>query len=167
MLHVRKKKWMGCAVASAAMLADFDYDDVEAHWPDVDEARLRCPKEFRALLESLTESEWRLSEPWLPVKSVLQFAFPEWPTAAFIRDAPFQARFGQWIVVKGKIVHDPRESRACLINHYSFKDWPVTWTLQPARPDELTGRRSLSRLDNALKALEKELGIKPDAWVIK
>ena len=40
MHHVRKEKWLGCAVAAAAMLTDTNYDEVADHWPDLDEANL-------------------------------------------------------------------------------------------------------------------------------
>ena len=42
MNHIPKQKWMGCAVATAAMLADRSYEEVSAHWPELDEARMRC-----------------------------------------------------------------------------------------------------------------------------
>ena len=37
MNHIPKQQWMGCAVATAAMLASRSYEEVAAHWPDMDE----------------------------------------------------------------------------------------------------------------------------------
>jgi hypothetical protein len=57
MNHIPKQDWMGCAVATAAMLAGRSYKEVAAHWPDLDEARLRFPRELCALLEAVTDRE--------------------------------------------------------------------------------------------------------------
>ncbi len=64
MNHIPKKEWMGCAVATAAMLADLSYDEVRAHWPDLNDAQMRWPRDLCALLESVTETSWKLSECW-------------------------------------------------------------------------------------------------------
>jgi hypothetical protein len=79
MKHIPKQEWMGCAVASAAMVADLSYDEVAAHWPDLDAARLRDGKDFCNLLESVTETRWELSQCWHPVKAVSELPFPDWP----------------------------------------------------------------------------------------
>jgi hypothetical protein len=46
MNHIPKQRWMGCAVATAAMLSGRSYEAVAAHWPDLDEARTRTPREM-------------------------------------------------------------------------------------------------------------------------
>src|SRR5438874_3164474 len=104
MKHIPKQQLMGCAVASAAMLADVSYEEVAAHWPDLDEARMRWPREFCALVEAVTDSEWHFSPCWHPQLPVRKFPFPKWPVAAFIQDADLRPRFGQWIVVRHEIV---------------------------------------------------------------
>jgi hypothetical protein len=55
MKHVPKQQWMGCAVATAAMLADRNYEEVAGHWPELDDARMRSPRELRALAGSRDE----------------------------------------------------------------------------------------------------------------
>src|SRR6266404_3174186 len=107
MKHVSKQDWMGCAVASAAMLADLTYEEVAARpWlPKL--SRTRWPKEFCALLERVTDCEWRFTYFWIRRPALAQFSFPEWPVAVFLQDAAFLPRLGQWIVVKRDLVHDP------------------------------------------------------------
>ncbi len=156
MKHIPKQEWLGCAIASAAMVADLTYDEVAAHWPDLDAARLRGAKELCSLLESVTETRWELSQCWRPVKAVRAFPFPDWPVAVFINDAALRPHFGQWIVVRREIVHDPSQPSAHIVSRYPLRDWVVTWITQPMRPDELA--RSQVRLRrravrNALRLL--------------
>lgn len=154
MQHIRKQDWMGCAIAAAAMISDLDYEQVAAHWPDVDAARLRWPRELRALLESVTDTEWRLTQCWHPLQPVREFAFPAWPLAAFIQDARKHPRFGHWVVVRNEIVHDPGESGVHLASRFPRRDWLVAWTAQPVCPNELVRsrvRNRLRRIRNALR----------------
>jgi hypothetical protein len=146
MKHIRKQQWMGCAVATAAMLAELGYDEVAAHWPDLNAARMRWPRELRALLESVTDTDWRLSQCWYPVQPVREFPFPEWPVAVFIEDSATTPRFGHWIVVREEIVLDPGESGAHTVSRYPRRNWLVTWVAQPARPDELARNQARNRL---------------------
>src|SRR5262245_26100886 len=95
MNHIPKQRWMGCAVAAAAMLADRSYEEVAAHWPDLNEARLRSPRELCALLEAVTDTEWFLSPCWYPQPRVYEFVSPSWPVVVWIQDADFQPHFGQ------------------------------------------------------------------------
>jgi hypothetical protein len=153
MKHIPKQEWMGCAVASAAMVADLSYDEVAAHWPDLDAARLRGAKDLCNLLESVTEIRWKLSQCWRPMKAVHEFPFPDWPVAVFINDAALRPRFGQWIVVRGEIVHDPGHSSAHIVSRYPLRDWVVTWITQPVRPNEL----ARSQVRNRLRAVRNTL----------
>ena len=147
MNHVPKRQWLGCAVATAAMLADLNYEEVAAHWPDLDEARMRYPRELCALLEAVTDTEWQFSPCWHPQRRVRQFSFPQWPVAVFIRDAELHPRFGQWIVVKDDIVHDPGDWTAFVVNRYPRRDWVVTVVAQPVRHEEFARNRALNRLE--------------------
>jgi hypothetical protein len=154
MNHVPKQQWMGCAVATAAMLADLSYEEVAAHWPDLDEARMRYPRELCTLLEAVTDTEWQLSPCWHPQPHVHQFSFPQWPVAVFIQDAALRPRFGQWIVLKDKIVHDPGARTAYSVTKYPLRDWVVTCVAHPVRPDDLArcrARKRLARLRNLLQ----------------
>ena len=146
MKHIPKQQLMGCAVASAAMLADVSYEEVAAHWPDLDEARMRWPREFCALVEAVTDSEWHFSPCWHPQLPVRKFPFPKWPVAAFIQDADLRPRFGQWIVVRHEIVHDPGEWAAHIVSRYPRRDWVVTCMAQPAWPEDLAQSLSQKRL---------------------
>jgi hypothetical protein len=112
MKHVAKQDWMGCAVATAAMLADCTYEEVAARPSLPDLARTRYPNELCALLAGITGSAWRVTAFWFRRPVLAQFAFPEWPVAVFLEDAPFRPRIGQWVVVKRELVHDPGEWRA-------------------------------------------------------
>jgi hypothetical protein len=152
MKHVIKKQWMGCAVASAAMLAEVSYDEAAAHWPEVSDADLRRPQEFCALLESLTETRWHLSDCWVPCRALGQFEVPDHPVAVFIEND----QFGQWVVLKGELVHDPGAYSPFLISRYPYRDWRVTHVAQPQRPEEVEQflkQNLLKRLSTALRPL--------------
>jgi hypothetical protein len=157
MNHVPKQQWMGCAVATAAMIADLTYDEVAAHWPDLDEARMRLPHELCALLQGVTDAEWQFSPCWHPQNPVDKFPFPQWPTAAFIHDDALRPRFGLWIVVRGEVVHDPGESTVYTVARYPRRDWVVTVLAEPVRPSELSrsqARKRLQTLRNLLPQLD-------------
>ena len=153
MKHIRKQQWMGCAIASAAMLAELSYDEVATHWPQLNEAQMRWPRELRALLESVTDTDWQLSQCWHPVQPLREYPLPQWPAALFIEDRAQKPRYGHWIVAKGEIVHDPGESGAYHLKRYLRKDWVVTWIAQPSQPDELTERQARNRLRTVRNAL--------------
>jgi hypothetical protein len=136
MNHVPKQQWLGCAVATAAMIADRSYEEVAAHWPDLDEARMRSPGELCALLDAVTDTEWYFSPCWYPQPRVHEFVPPPWPVAVFIEDDALRPRFGQWIVLKDEVVHDPGERTAHPVSGYPRRDWVVTLVAQPVRPEE-------------------------------
>jgi hypothetical protein len=163
MKHIPKEKWMGCAVAAAAMLADLEYDQVETHWPDLSDASLRCPRQLCNLLDSVTETHWRLSQCWHPLKSISQVAFPRWPVTVFIQDEAPRPRFAQWIVVKDEIVHDPGRWSTDTINSYPLRHWLVGWIAEPYRPEELAtnqARRRLRKVRSVLPlSLESAVGL--------
>jgi hypothetical protein len=142
MNHVPKQQWMGCAVATAAMLGDLSYDEVAGHWPNLDEARMRHPKRLCALLEAVTGTQWHLAPCWYQ-SPVHRFAVPPWPVAVFIQDSRLRPRFGQWIVLKDAIVHDPGEQTVYVVSRYPRRDWVVTCVARPVWPEELA--RSLAR----------------------
>jgi hypothetical protein len=137
MKHIPKQQWMGCAVATAAMLADRSYDEVAAHWPDLDEARMRSPRELCGLLEAVTDTEWRFSPCWHPQPKVREFLPPAWPVAVWIQDSALRPCFGLWIVIKDEVIHDPGEWTAHAVSSYPRRDWLVTLVAQPVRPEEL------------------------------
>jgi hypothetical protein len=136
MKHVPKQQWMGCAVATAAMLADRSYEEVAAHWPELDGARMRSPRELRALLEAVTGKEWYLSPCWHPQPRVREFVSPQWSVAVWIQDANFHPRFGQWIVIKDGIIYDPGQSTEYLVCNYPRRDWVVTVVVQSVPPED-------------------------------
>jgi hypothetical protein len=118
MKHIVKQEWMGCAIATAAMLADVPYEEVIVPRAKSAAARLRQRKALCALLKRETGTKWYLRSSWLYPPSLSQFAFPRWPVAVFIQDSPFRPRFGQWIVVNTSIVHDPGEKTVYTVNSY-------------------------------------------------
>jgi hypothetical protein len=144
MNHIPKQQWMGCAVATAAMLASRSYEEVAAHWPDLDESRMRSPRELCSLLEAVTDHEWFLAPCWNKPQ-VQAFLPPRWPVALWIEDAVFRPQFGQWIVIKDKVVHDPGEWRETVLSNYSRRDWVVTLIAQPVPPEEFVRIRNRSR----------------------
>lgn len=141
MNHIPKQQWMGCAVATAAMLADRSYEAVAAHWPELDEARMRSPTELCALLKAVTDTDWQFSPCWHPQPRVGEFLVPEWPVAVFIEDAVIHPHFGQWIILNEDVVHDPGEWAPYPVSTDPRRDWVVTLVAQPARPEELARKR--------------------------
>src|SRR5688572_17209937 len=134
MNHVPKQQWMGCAVATAAMLSGRSYEEVSAHWPDLDEAGTRNTRELCTLLEAVTDHEWFLAPCWNK-RRVHEFSSPRWPVAAWIQDSLFHPRFGQWIVIKDRVVHDPGQWTAFLVSDYPLRHWLVTSVVQPVPPE--------------------------------
>jgi hypothetical protein len=156
MFHTRKQEFMGCAIATAAMIADSTYEEVAARCPGEDPARLRWPHRLRRLLETMTQSRWRRRWLWrrCPVRD---FPFPDWPVAVFLQDGWWRPHFGQWVVVKGPLVHDPALPGAVVIDRYPRKDWLVAKLLQPAQPTGLQGDVSRARTALVLKELADQL----------
>ena len=144
MNHIPKQQWMGCAVATAAMLAGRSYEEVAAHWPDLDEARMRSPRELCSLLEAVTDHEWYLAPCWDKPR-VQEFLPPPWPVAVWIQDALFRPQFGQWVVIKDKVILDPGEWTECLASNYPQRDWVVTLVAQPVPPEEFARIRDRKR----------------------
>jgi hypothetical protein len=156
MMHVPKQEWMGCAVATAAMLANRPYEDTASHWPDFSDAQLRWPKNLHALLESMTEIDWRLVQCKKPLQPICLISFPDWPVAVMIEEPPPRGRCAQWIVVRNEIVHDPGEKGAEIIRRYRLRHWLVTWIAQPIHPVALIQSQARNRMDtfqNALRPL--------------
>jgi hypothetical protein len=142
---------MGCAVATAAMLADLSYEEVNGL--ELDNARMRWPQELHALLEAVTDTKWQLLPCWHPLKPLHEFSFPPYPVGVFINDSALCPQFGQWIVLKNEIVHDPCEWTAYAASRYPRRDWVVTCVAQPVRPAELAQRKARlrqARLRNVL-----------------
>jgi hypothetical protein len=145
MNHIPKQQWLGCAVATAAMIADRSYEAVAAHWPDLDEARMRSPRELCALLEAVTDTDWHFCPCWHPQPRVREFLPPQWPVAVWIQETALRPHFGQWIVIKDHIVYDPGERTAHPVSSYPRRDWVVTLVAQPGPPEELVRIRERKR----------------------
>jgi hypothetical protein len=149
MNHIPKQQWMGCAVATAAMLADRTYEEVAAHWPNLDEARMRSPGELCALLEAVTDAEWHFAPCWHPQPRVCEFLPTPWPLAVWIEDTPLLPQFGQWIVVKGEVVYDPGQWTPQPVSRYRLRDWVVTVVARPGPSEEWTRIRERKRLQES------------------
>ena len=159
MKHIPKQQWMGCAVAATAMLADVSYEEVAAHWPDLDEARMREPGQLCGLLEAVTDVPWGFSACWNLQPAVSQFSFPSWPVAVFIQDNGVNPRFGQWIVVRNEIVHDPGAWTSHVVARYPGRDWLVTYVAQPLRPEQFArslARRRLQQIRNIFQSVKTD-----------
>lgn len=150
MNHARKKHWMGCAVASAAVLSGRSYDEVFSHWPDLDVAHAREPRELRALLEAVTDREWYL-EPCWEKPELRDFVPPNWPVAVWIQDAARGAEFGHWIVMNGDVIYDSGEPAECRTGEYARRHWVVTEVAQAVPPKEYRRLRDRSRAQKAVE----------------
>jgi hypothetical protein len=156
MKHVRKQEWMGCAVATAAMLADLTYEEVAARQVNLDTARMRWPNKLCALLQGVTETKWEVTSYLFHRPALACFSFPQWPVAVFLQDAPFRPRFGHWIVVKREIVHDPGEWNVYTVNGYPRRDWRISCLAQPVRPAEFAQNQARRRMETIHRVLEME-----------
>lgn len=150
MNHIPKRQWMGCAVATAAMLADRSYEEVMAHWPDMDEAHMRSPRQLCALLEAVTDQEWYLAPCW-DQPLVHAFLPPQRPEAVWIQDAAFHPQFGQWIVIKDKVVYDPGQWTEQNMSSYPRRDWVATLVAQSEPPEEFIRIRDRKRAQIGVK----------------
>lgn len=160
MLHIPKREFMGCAVATAAMLADVTYEQAaDEGWPSTPE-RLRWDYKLKELLESLTNVKWKLSSCWWPAR-VRKYRFPDWPVAVFIEEAWPSAQYGQWVAVRGRLIHDPGYACVFPAERYPLRDWFVTNTLVPASPERLTrDTSSRRRVAYVLQELSAEMAVK-------
>src|SRR5262245_60202076 len=157
MKHVAKQDWMGCAVATAAMVADLTYEEVAARPSLPDLARTRDPKGLRALLAGVTGSEWRLTTFRFRRPVLAHFSFPEWPVAVFLQDAPWRPRLGQWVVVKRELVHDPGEWTVYTVRKYPRRDWRIASLAQPRRPASFAADQDRRRIDRIRRVLKMEM----------
>jgi hypothetical protein len=124
---------MGCAIASAAMLGGVSYEEAAKRSPYPDAASTRGPHQMHALLEAVTDTEWRLWPAGLPRVRVVDFSSLPWPVAVWIQDAALHSWFGQWIVLDSHIVHDPGEYCAWAWDWYPHRNWFVGRVVEPAR----------------------------------
>jgi hypothetical protein len=150
MNHIPKQQWMGCAIATAAMIAGRSYEEVTTHWPNMDEAFMRSPRQLCALLEAITNQEWYLAPCWEKPK-VHEFSPPNRLVAVWIEDAAFHSQFGQWIVIKDKVVNDPGELTEHKMSTYPRRDWVVTLVAQSEPPEEFIRIRDRKRTQSGAK----------------
>jgi hypothetical protein len=156
MKHVAKQDWMGCAVATVAMLADLTYDEVAIRLSLPDLARTRSPKQMRALLEGATHSKWRLTTFLLRRPTLDRFSFPEWPIAVFLQDAPYRPRLGQWVVVKRDLVHDPDARIAYTVRKYPYRHWRISSLAQPRWPVPFAEEQARHRIARIYQVFQME-----------
>jgi hypothetical protein len=157
MLHAQKQHWMGCAIATAAMIGDVTYEEVEFLAGGRSPATLRRPWETRRLLQKVTKSKWRSRWLWRR-RPLTDWSFPEWPVAVFLQDGAWRSRYGQWVGVKGELVHDPEFCSAARIDRYCRRDWFIHRWLEPVQP---TARKTRARADFVLTTLTAELANSP------
>jgi hypothetical protein len=156
MFHRRKEHFMGCALATAAMLADATYADAENAASYADPGLLRYPHRMSRLLRELTGSRWR--EAWLwTARTVEDFAFPNWPVAAFVQDRWWRPRLGQWVAVKGHVLHDPGLPVPSLVRHYPLKGWYVARLFEPVAKERFQARLRPARISAVLQQLARDM----------
>jgi hypothetical protein len=157
MKHIAKQDWMGCAIASTAMLANLTFEEVAARPRLGDFAHTRYPEGLCALLAAATGSEWRITSFWFR-PMLADFCFPAWAVAVFLENAPDQRlRLGQWIVVNREIVHDPEMRTACTVRNYPRRNWRIASLAQPRRPIKFAAEQARRRLDQVCQELQREM----------
>jgi hypothetical protein len=170
MFHVPKKNFMGCAIATAAMMSQMSYEEVAAKCGGASPADLRWAKKLRKLLEVVTETKWVIGfHLWpFPVKSL---SWPEWPVALFIQDSQWWCRFGQWIVVKGGLIYDPAYPKTLPMREYPLRNWFVNHLIKPKQPAQLRKIGQQRRFERVLEELSDQVAdLKnfkaPSEWLI-
>jgi hypothetical protein len=157
MFHVPKEDEMGCAVATAAMIAGLTYEQVAGRCRGCRPADLRYAHRLRRLLADLTATPWRRAWLWRP-RPVREFPLPDWPVAVFLQDCWWRPHFGQWAAASGKLIHDPALGVAVSVADYLRQDWFVTHLLEPTRPARLARGENPARLALVLEELSAEIG---------
>jgi len=155
MFHEFKRHHLGCAIATAAMIADVPYREAAARAGGLSPASLRRLPNLRRLLEEVTPTRWYPRRLFRPAR-VAEFPFPEWPVAVFLQDSAWWPRFGQWVAARGRLIHDPGLPVASSLREYCRGDWFVRHVLDPARPDLLRHDVSHARLACVIRDLSAE-----------
>jgi hypothetical protein len=158
MFHVPKEEFMGCAIASAAIIADLSYDEAASFCGGESAEELRWVNKFPKFLETVTKTRWVRAGPLWPCL-LGKTSFPDFPVAALIRDQQWFPNFGQWIVIKGKLVHDPGLPNALLMHEYPFKGWYMSEVLRPKNPADLRKRQFSERLNGFFKEITNEIAV--------
>jgi hypothetical protein len=155
MFHIPKEEFMGCAIASAAMVADLSYEEAASFCGGASAEELRWVNKFPRFLENVTKIRWVRAGPLWPCL-LGKTSFPDFPVAALIRDQQWAPHYGQWIVVKGKLVHDPGLPRAVFMYEYPYKNWYLSEVLRPKKPADLKKRSFAERLDKVFQEVSSE-----------
>jgi hypothetical protein len=142
MIHVRKRDWMGCAVAAVAVISNRSYAAVANHWPKLDLAWTRTPRGLCALLQAVTEFEWWFFPKWSPQPRVREWRPIAGPVPAFIQDKSRGAKLAQWIVVHEGVVYDSSLQSPHAVGEYVYRDWVVMVAARPGPPEELARARA-------------------------
>jgi hypothetical protein len=140
MTHICKQEWMGCAIATAASIADLSYKEVVDLCDGVRAAELREYEAMRQLLEKVTCTRWVGKHMRRP-KPVLETLFPDYPVAAWLENRRIAPNFGQWIAIRRELIHDPGLQAAYHFRRYLRRNWIVAALLEPADPLNLESRR--------------------------
>ncbi len=157
MFHVLKKDFMGCGVATAAMMSQMSYEEAVESFGHPSVAKLRDARRLRKFLETLTETKWVSGfHLWpYPLKNL---SLPEWPLALFIQNSQWFPRFGQWIVVRGKLIYDPAFPKPLLRRVYPLRNWFVNHILKPKQPAQLRKIVLQRRFERVLEELSDQIG---------
>jgi hypothetical protein len=156
MFHVAKQDHMGCAIATAAMIAGLTYEQAAGRCLNWSPAEVRYDHRLRQLLAELTPTAWESTELWRPYQ-VRDFPLPDWPVPLFLRDSWRRPRYGQWVAASGTLIHDPGLNLAFSVAEYPRRDWVVASLLEPARPALLRRGESRTRVALVLQELAAEM----------
>jgi hypothetical protein len=148
---------MGCAIATAAAIADLSYEDVVVVSDGISPAELRDISEMQQLLEKVTCTRWlgRFLRKPSPVSEIL---FPDYPIAAFLQNRRQSPYLGQWVAIRKELIHDPGLSAAYHTRRYIRRDWIVANMFEPADPSALD-RHKDSRTRLVLRELSEQLSL--------
>ena len=138
--HVVQKGAKDCVIATAAWVANVDYDVAAARSPVPVGTRGLRYWETRRLLESLTGLRWRVSRKLF--RSVSRLPFTDRPSV-IIAGQPWHWRM-HCLGLEGQRVYDSAFPHAFRRSEYPLKHWRVLFVFRPFIPEQLDEHRRIN-----------------------
>jgi hypothetical protein len=127
--HVRQQTLKDCVVATAAMIANVDYEDARSMVHVSITRRGLGAEETRKLLENLTRVKWRSRYGWLRRLEDITL-HPREPLMVWIRK-PWHWQTLHAVAIFRDWVHDPSFGEGIPRNEYPSRHWRVVRVWQP------------------------------------
>ncbi len=154
--HVRQRTSCDCVIATAATVAQVDYEAAVAKSLVVPGARPMTPRELRWLLEAVTGVAWQ-RPAWGWRRTVEAWADTE-STLVVVARRPWHWRTLHCVAVLQGWVYDPEFSGGRPVAFYDRRDWRVVQVYRPKKPEQLTLMRQ-KRLRSAARLRREPISL--------